>query len=535
MRLASITIEHYRSIEHLEIHFPENRPVVLFGPNNAGKSNILSAINRILGEKYPTYIEMLDSDYFKRDKKTYPTTDIVAHFDEPLFYDRYNRAHKTIAVRYGNDGNLTDNRLHDGNGNKIFPTNEQRACCQSFLIDAERNIQSAFNYGSQYSLLSKFSKRVHSALSTEHKEELSAAFEQIKSSFEKTDEFSRFFEKFSAALKGSVKGFVHSLAVDFSAYDPNNYAKSLRIYAKEGDKTRGFEEFGTGEQQVLLMAFVKAYMEVFTSEHFVLIIEEPEAHLHPLAQKWLKEYITEMCATGIQVIISTHSADFIDPAYMDGLVRVYKEGGITRAKQMTVKDLVDFCIESGASKEKTTTENIINFYSTKLFPDQLKGLFAETIILVEGPTEYYTLPVLLKRNNYSLAEHGVEIVNCEGKNSIPLFWRLFKAYGYNCFAIFDGDSDPQSSAKTFRGLIDEKNWTVDEAQVKIADTYAYFGKDFETYFRTTIEKYSAIETEIANTYQISSKPGKAKAVAQNLPQVPEFIKKLCAKLETIEF
>ena len=86
MRLASITIDYYRSIEHLEIHFPENRPVVLFGPNNAGKSNILSAINRILGERYPTYIEMLDSDYFKRNKETYPTTDIVAYFDEPLFY-----------------------------------------------------------------------------------------------------------------------------------------------------------------------------------------------------------------------------------------------------------------------------------------------------------------------------------------------------------------------------------------------------------------------------------------------------------------
>ena len=46
MRLESISIEYYRSIERLKIYFPENRPVVLFGPNNAGKSNILSAINR---------------------------------------------------------------------------------------------------------------------------------------------------------------------------------------------------------------------------------------------------------------------------------------------------------------------------------------------------------------------------------------------------------------------------------------------------------------------------------------------------------
>ena len=534
MRLTGVNINHYRSIEHVEISFPEGRPVVLFGPNNAGKSNILSAINRILGERYPTYIEMLDSDYFKRDKENYPTTDIIASFDRPLYYDRYNHGVCTIAVRYGNNGNLTDNILHDGKGNKLYTSSEQRAACQSFLIDAERNIQSAFNYGSQYSLLSKFSKRIHSALSAEHKEELSAAFEQIKTSFEKTKEFSSFFEEFSSALKGSVKGFVHSLAVDFSAYDPNNYAKSLRIYAKEGNNIRGFEEFGTGEQQVLLMAFAKAYMDVFTAENFVLIIEEPEAHLHPLAQKWLKEYIMEMCAAGIQVVISTHSADFIDPAYMDGLVRVYKEGGTTYAKQLTKQELADFCIASGVPENKASQNSIVDFYSTKLFPDQLKGVFAETILLVEGATEYYALPVYLKRCGFSLAEHGVEIVNCMGKTSIPLFWRLFKAYGYNCYAIFDGDADPQGTAKVFAGLIPEREWLTGESEFEITDSFAYFGVDFEKYFRAVIENYSVIEQAITTDYDISSKPGKAKALANTISLVPKFITKLRERLVIID-
>jgi putative ATP-dependent endonuclease of OLD family len=55
------------------LKLPPNKPLVLFGPNNAGKSNILSAINRILGERYPTYIEMLESNYFKRNQNEYPT------------------------------------------------------------------------------------------------------------------------------------------------------------------------------------------------------------------------------------------------------------------------------------------------------------------------------------------------------------------------------------------------------------------------------------------------------------------------------
>ena len=534
MRLKKICIDHYRSIEHIEISMPTNKPLILFGPNNAGKSNILSATNRILGERYPTYIEMLDSDYFRRDKKEYPTTEISATFDSPLYYDKYNNGIKTVAVRYGNDGNLSDNLMHDGNGRKIFISNEQRAVCQSYLIDAERNIQSAFNYSSQYSLLSKFSHKIHNALSSEHKEELSDAFEKIKSSFERTQEFSSFFDAFSDALKGSVKGFVHSLAVDFSAYDPNNYARSLRIYAKEGQNVRGFEEFGTGEQQILLMAFVKAYMQIFSSENFVLIIEEPEAHLHPLAQRWLKEYIVEMCSSGIQVILSTHSTDFIDTEYLDGLVRVYKVGGITKIKQLSSIDLYKFCIDSGAPTERTSPENISDYYSTKLFSDQLKGVFAETILLVEGETELFALPVYLKKKGFSLAEHGVEIVNCRGKENIPLFWRLFRAYGYNCYPIFDCDGKPGDNDRIFNGVIDNDNWITNEESYYVGNEYAYFGKDYETYFRSAITDYDDMDRMITSTFQISSKPGKAKAIAQHSKCVPPFIDDIKKQLEIIE-
>lgn len=533
MRLEQISISRYRSIEHIEISFPQNKPVVLFGPNNAGKSNILSAINRLLGERYPTYIEMLDSDYFKRDKINFPTTDIYATFDEPLFYDRYCNGYKTIGVHYdGND--QSENILCDETGKRIYPSNEDRAKCQSYLIDAERNIQSAFNYSSRYSLLSKFSHKIHSALSSDNKGELSEAFKQIKESFEQTTEFSSFFEEFSSSLTRSVKGFVHSLAVDFSAYDPNNYAKSLRIYAREGENIRGFEEFGTGEQQVLLMAFVKAYMKVFTSENFILIIEEPEAHLHPLAQRWLKEYIVEMCTSGIQIIISTHSPDFIDAEYINGLVRVYKTGSITQIKQLSNNELYDFCVKSGVPQEKTSPENIVDFYSTKLLSDQLRGVFAETILLVEGATEYYSLPVYLKKNGFSLAEHGIEIVNCMGKNSIPLFWRLFKAYDYNCYAIFDCDANPEENKRIFDGLIEHDDWLINSDEFSVELDFAYFGKNFESYFRSVIENYDTLEYKLSQDFGISSKPGKAKAIAQHWNEIPEFIRQLTTQLEFIE-
>ena len=528
MRVTELHIEHYRSIEDVTIHFPDKKPVVLFGANNAGKSNILSAVNRILGERYPTCIEMFDSDYHMRDRKQYPRSAITVTFSSPIHRARNGRSFSKIALTY--NGVTNESVLHDGLENRIYLSNEERALCQSYLIDAERNIQGAFSYSSRYSILSKFSHQIHTALTAEHKEELSSIFEQIKEAFNNTREFSLFFEEFSKVVNNSVKGFVHSLEADFSAYDPNNYARSLRIYAKEGNSIRSFEEFGTGEQQILLMAFIKAYMEVFTSENFVLIIEEPEAHLHPLAQKWLKKYIMELCSSGIQIILSTHSADFIDPEFLEGMVRVYKENGVTKTCQLDANKLCSFCVATGCSK--ATPQNISSFYSTKLFPDQLKGMFTEKILLVEGETEYFTLPIYLKKLKFLLPEHGIEIINCRGKNAIPLFWRLFTAYGYRCYFVFDFD-ESKGKNDCFNGIISINNQINSSYKFTVTEQYAYFEKDFEHYFKSALNNYKELELTIKNDYGITSKPGVAKAIAQHLNEITPFIMELKDALEKL--
>lgn len=275
-------------------------------------------------------------------------------------------------------------------------------------------------------------------------------------------------------------------------------------------------------------------MQVFSSDHFVLIIEESEAHLHPLAQKWLKEYIADMCESGIQVIVSTHSPNFINAEFLEGLVRVYKEGGTTKAIQLSREDLCSFCLAAGAPTGKTTPENIIDFYSTKVFSDQLEGMFAESIVLVEGATEFFALPEYLKKEKFSLAEHGIEIVNCRGKETIPLFWRLLKAYKYNCYAIFDCDKKADETARVFKGLIERDQWQTDESACYVEDDYAFFGKDFESYFRSALPEYDEIERQVTDEYHISTKPGKAKAVARHSSSTTEFITMLIEKLTIIE-
>lgn len=533
MKLIEFGIRHFRSIENANIKLPNNKPLIIFGPNNAGKTNILTAINIALGESFPTYHEMEESDYFMRNKDNFFQIDFICKFDENYYTDRYGRSEKEIIISYNyQTENGKENLFRNKSGDKLCVNKEQRQKCQSIYLDAVRNIGVSLSYSSKYTLLSKFSSQIHKSLKEEKKLELNNLFQKIKDLFNSSPEFNNFFEKFKTSVENTVKGFVHTLEVDFSGYDPNNYTKSLRIVGKEGDFVGSFEELGTGEQQTLLMAFVKAYMETFSNENFILIIEEPEAHLHPIAQRWLKKYINDICEHGIQVVISTHSPEFIDATNLEGLVKVYKENNITKVRQISSDELCQYCVNNGANPEKTTVDNILKFYSACLYSDQLKGLFAQKIIFVEGDTECLTLPIYFERCGLNLEAEGIEIVKCQGKNNILKYFRFFKNYGYKCFCLFDADEN-RGNNDEFINIFNILTLNKNAVDFNVGEEYACFGVDFEEYMRHKISDYSSLELDAKNFLSTNSKPIIAKYIAENNEIVPEFIKEIIPKINNL--
>lgn len=538
MRLEKIVIENFRSIEKVSINLPENKPLILFGPNNAGKSNILSALDRLLGERYPTYIECEDSDYFMRDNQKYPTIKINAQFDDFYHYNNNGRGYKTINLVYGYDATINDNRMCDGDGTKLFISSDSRERFQSFLLDAERNASYHFNYSNKFSLLSKLNKSLHNSLTEFEREQLTQSFENIKNVFEVKSEFSDMFGIFKNSIDESVKGFVHHLEADFSAYDPNNYAKTLRINAYEDENVRSFDEFGTGEQQILIMAFAKAYMQTFKGESFIFILEEPEANLHPLAQKWLKKYIYDLCESGLQIVISTHSPHFINPSNLEGLVRVYKENGITNIKQLSKEDLHNVLVQTGVPEDRIEIDSIGDYFDLRLYSEQFEGMFAEKIILVEGLTERLSLPIWLEKENYFLSANGVEIINCMGKANIPTLYRIYSAFGYKCICLFDGDLNKINSNDRKNVLMEnilpdflESNCYTEDGKkyyiMNYGENYICFGKDYESTIKAQIgnERYDSLVEE-AKAASIENKQGIAKYIAINYDNTPKFITKL---------
>jgi len=318
-----------------------------------------------------------------------------------------------------------------------------------------------------------------------------------------------------------IQNMTHGLQLDFSAYDPSNYFKNLRVLPHENNESRNFDELGTGQQQILALSFAHAYAKCFKNDGgLILIIDEPEAHLHPLAQKWLAKTLFSMAKDGLQAVITTHSPYFIDLEFLEGIYLIRKNNKGTYVKNLNKNSLAQFCQSKGVTKANADT--IIPFYSKSATFNILKGFFAKKVVLVEGMTEELALPIYLERLGLDVLEKGIDIIGVGGKGELAKWWRFFTAFKIPCYVCFDNDAKDDNESnkrkdflkaigipdKGLENLLTTTDWN-------IGDKYCVFGKDFEETFRNSFPDYKNIENQVKEELD-DSKPLVAKEVAKRL-------------------
>jgi putative ATP-dependent endonuclease of the OLD family len=85
MKLKRIKVENFRSIRTLDVELPQVCAIV--GPNNAGKSNILEALRRVLASDWgPRASNFSEDDVYQRGSELDVT--IECSFDPPIEYRR---------------------------------------------------------------------------------------------------------------------------------------------------------------------------------------------------------------------------------------------------------------------------------------------------------------------------------------------------------------------------------------------------------------------------------------------------------------
>ena len=156
--------------------------------------------------------------------------------------------------------------------------------------------------------------------------------------------------------------------------------------------------------------------------HPFLALEEPEAHLHPHAQRALHKQIVSIPG---QRIVSTHSAYFAGQAEISELRLVTKSDGQTTVKKGDANQLT-------AEDHRKLRRMVI----------ATRGdlLFARAMVFSEGETEEQALPIWAE--NYwssNVHEMGVSFVGTGGDgNYFPFIW-LAHTFGIKWYIFSDAE------------------------------------------------------------------------------------------------
>jgi putative ATP-dependent endonuclease of OLD family len=197
------------------------------------------------------------------------------------------------------------------------------------------------------------------------------------------------------------------------------------------------EQNGLGYNNLIYMAVVLSELSLNPDAAYkALIVEEPEAHLHPQMQAVLLQYLEsketpEPNEKAVQVFVTSHSPNFAAIANIDTIGCLCEHGNVIKA--FFPREVVF------AKTKKEKLQRYLDVTRAELY-------FARRIILVEGTAERFMVEVLARRLSVDLRKHGISVLSTEGLN-FDAFTPLFAKDALNVKVAIITDADPTAPFK----------------------------------------------------------------------------------------
>ncbi len=420
MYLAQLNITNFRKLKQADLHFRPGLNIIV-GANNVGKTAIVDALRALLAghdDPYPR----LDTNDLHCPKNGTPAGDISFQYvfrgldadDEADFLpalkpDAAGNFEAHITVTYSEPDKAGRFRIkrwcgdHQDVGLTSDMAENLRGVYLPPLRDASQGLKPSRN-----SLLSRLFRLL---TDKEGQDSINTALKELDENLKKqsplVNTHSAIHTRHNSMLGPPL---AQALEIGLSGSDFQRLASRLSLLADAFE----IEQNGLGFNNLIFMAVVLSELAINPEASYrSLIVEEPEAHLHPQLQAVLLRYLESIHTVDgekpVQLFVTSHSPNFASIADLDSLICLVDTGkGVETFSPRTVQ------FEKG-KREKLT--RYLDVTRAELF-------FARRVIFVEGAAEMMLVSVLAEKAGFDLRRHAVSLISVEGLNFdsfLPLF------------------------------------------------------------------------------------------------------------------
>lgn len=450
MLLTRIRVENYRSLKTADI--APGCFSVFVGQNNHGKTNFFESIEWFYNAK-----SSKKDEYFLREESN--KIEVELYFENVVESDiekLTTDANKT-KIRNLLDGETSFSVIKTSADHKrTYFVNGEDKGNPSGLDTAINEFIPRLEYVNTKIRLDDVSKyKDKNPIGVMLSGVLTAIIENSQEYLDFKDQFSKLFDhedsdvrKALDDLGGKVeiylqKQFPDGTKVKFGVNPPDftDLLKSFDTTVDDGIETKA-EDKGDGMQRAIMLSIIQAFADYRKAQigggTFLFMIDEAELHLHPSAQRALKNALLDICETD-QVLVNTHSSVFIvDTHEKQKIFSVSKQDRISSISSVDDIDKINIIFDLlGGS------------------PADL--LLPRNFLIVEGKSEFEFINDVIKRF-YKDVYKGIKIIFAcgdidEQEKSLHAVHKLFNPlagsdnpiYKHKAVILIDKPNDKQKN------------------------------------------------------------------------------------------
>lgn len=531
MQASRLRVKEFRSLKDFGLEL--DGTTVIIGENNSGKSSVLDAVRLTLshrwglrGTGFQEYDFHLSKD--QKDPKHCPGIRIEIDFEEAKPGDWHDdivtdlqsmKALQThpvtgrnwVTVRaefaYSEEAGLFEPTwtFLNAAGDPVRPPTARATNLMGFFdyvpvfsLSALRDADHEFSTNSQF--WGKLIKSIN--VDDKQWEEISKRLEALNQELIKTDpKFASIkdeIEKLKSVMPAGSVDAIDLRALPLRVWDLISKTEML-LRASSDDPWLPLDHFGQGVQSLAVINVFRAFVNNLLAEEFeehsspILLLEEPEAHLHPQA---IRALYKELDSVAGQKIITTHSPYFLQHVPFDRIRLLRKVGGVTKAffvkREIRQKLEVNDALKAAVAKhpdvlslDEGTGEvvakarigedphrDLLACYTTQpqraamhpllvalreraldhIDQDELLHLedsakrirgeifFARKWLLTEGQSDFILLNAMASLVIGDLDSHAVAVIDCQNNGPAGAFASLARTFGFPWAVLCDGDA-----------------------------------------------------------------------------------------------